>query len=483
MHRDPLDAVRSYRTRHAWRVLAEFRDLLALDNVTTDLPALRRNAAAVADLLAARGASMEVVEHPGAAPLVTGRLGAGDGFTLGVYVHYDGQPVGTDEWRSPPFVPTLWDGDARVPFPGPDDAVDDGWRLYARAAADDKAPLIALATALDGLRDAGLPPAVDLVFCLDGEEESGSPHLGGYLDALRGRLRADAWLVFDGPVHHSGAPQVVLGARGYCGFELTVYGPTRELHSGHFGNWAVNPALTLAQLLATFKDARGNVTVQGFYDDTMPLTDADRAALSALPPVEDPLLERVGAAEAEVPGSRLADRLMLPSFNIRGLRAGDVGTAARNVVPATATASVDIRLAAGDRPERMLARVRDHLAAHGCLVLDRNPTPDERRAHARPVRLTPSAGYPAVRTPAGSPLVAHLVRAASDAAGTPALTVPTLGGSLPLHALSTLDSPLVILPIANADNNQHAADENLRLANLWYGVDLFTLLLTRRPPR
>jgi acetylornithine deacetylase/succinyl-diaminopimelate desuccinylase-like protein len=177
----------------------------------------------------------------------------------------------------------------------------------------------------------------------------------------------------------------------------------------------------------------------------------------------------------------VADRLMLPSFNIRGLRAGDVGGAARNVVPATATASVDIRLAAGDRPERMRERVRAHLVARGCHVLERDPTPAERRAHHRIVRLDAAAGYPAVRTPAGIPLVAHLVRAASDAAGEEALLVPTLGGSLPLHDLSRLGKPLVILPIANADNNQHAADENLRLGNLWYGVDLFTLLLTRRP--
>ncbi|GIJ48752.1 peptidase M20 [Virgisporangium aliadipatigenens] len=480
MHREPLDAVRSYRARHAWRVLAEFRELLALSNVTGDLPALRRNAAAVADLLTARGARMEVVEHAGAAPLVTGRLGTGDRPTLGVYVHYDGQPVGTG-WHSPPFTPTLRDGDREVPFPGPGDAVHDDWRLYSRAAADDKAPLIALATALDGLRDAGVEPAVDLVFCLDGEEESGSPHLAGYLDALRGRLRADAWLVFDGPVHHSGAPQVVLGVRGYCGFELTVHGPTRELHSGHFGNWVPNPALTLAHLLATFKDEHGNVTVQGFYDDTAPPGDADRAALAALPPVEDVLLERVGVAGPEIPDSRLADRLMLPSFNIRGLRAGDVGDAARNVVPATASASVDIRLAAGDRPERMLRRVREHLTAHGCLVLDRDPTDAERRAHHRIVRLDAALGYPAVRTPAGTPIVRHLAELATEAAGEEALTVPGLGGSLPLHALSRLDSPLVILPIANADNNQHAADENLLLRNLWYGVDLFTLLLTRRP--
>ncbi|HZM80426.1 MAG TPA: M20/M25/M40 family metallo-hydrolase [Candidatus Limnocylindrales bacterium] len=477
-----LDRVRAYRRRHAAKVLSDFATLLALDNVTRDVPALRRNAAAIAGAFTARGALMEVVGHDGAAPVVVGRLGADPARpTLGVYVHYDGQPVGTGDWRTPPFEPTLCTPDGHaIPFPANGDPIDDDWRIYARAAADDKAPFAALLTALDALRDAGAGLAVNLVFCFEGEEESGSPHLRGYLRALHDRLRADAWLFCDGPVHHSGAPQIILGVRGYTGFDLTVYGPLAELHSGHFGNWAPNPALDLVRLLATCKDDAGTVTIDGFYDGTRPVTDADRAALRALPAVEPALLDRLGLAEAEVPGDRLIDRMMRPSFNLRGLSAADVGPLARNVIPTQATASVDIRLAAGDDPDRMLELVRDHVARHGYHIVNREPTDQERSAHRRLARFTPTAGYPAVRVPADLPIVGQLVRAATVASGREAVILPTVGASLPLHDLvDVLRVPTVILPIANPDNNQHAANENLRIGQLWYGVDLWALLLTQ----
>jgi len=478
-----LDRVRDYRRRHAARVLSDFAALLALDNVTGDLPALRRNAAAIAEAFTARGARMEVVEHDGAAPVVIGRLGDDPTRpTLGVYVHYDGQPVGTGHWRTAPFEPTLFAPDGReIPFPAHGDPIDDDSRVYARAAADDKAPFAALLTALDALREADAGLAVNLVFCFEGEEESGSPHLRGYLQALHDRLRAEAWLVCDGPVHHSGAPQIVLGVRGITAFDLTVYGPLAEVHSGHYGNWAPNPALDLVRLLATCKDDAGTVTIDGFYDDTRPVTAADRVALEALPAVEQALLDRLGLAEAEVPDARLIDRMMRPSFNIRGLSAGDVGALARNAIPTHATASVDIRLAAGDDPDRMLKLVRDHVARRGYQVMEREPTGQERRRHRRLARLEPTAGYPAVRVPADLPIVGRLAEAATVAAGRDAVIMPTLGGSLPLHDLvDVLDVPTVILPIANPDNNQHAANENLRIGQLWYGVDLWTLLLTQR---
>ncbi|HEX6682402.1 MAG TPA: M20/M25/M40 family metallo-hydrolase [Candidatus Limnocylindrales bacterium] len=477
-----LDRVRSYRRQHAAQVLSDFATLLALDNVTGDVPALRRNAAAIAEAFTARGARMEIVEHDGVAPVVIGRLGADPARpTLGVYVHYDGQPVGTGDWRTPPFEPTLCTADgSAIPFPAKGDPVDDEWRVHARAAADDKAPFAALLTALDGLRDADASPAVNLVFLFEGEEESGSPHLRGYLLALHDRLRADAWLVCDGPVHHSGAPQIVLGVRGYVGFDLTVYGPLTEVHSGHYGNWVPNPALDLIQLLATCKDEAGTVTIDGFYDSTRPVTTADRAALQALPAVERVLLDRLGLAEAEVAGSRLVDQMMRPTFNLRGLSAGDVGPLARNVIPANATASVDIRLAAGDDPGRMLELIREHVARHGYSVLDREPTDQERRGRRRLARFAPTAGYPAVRVPADLPIVGRLAQAATVAAGREAVIMPTLGSSLPLHDLvDVLGVPTVILPIANADNNQHAANENLLIGQLWYGVDLWTLLLTQ----
>jgi acetylornithine deacetylase/succinyl-diaminopimelate desuccinylase-like protein len=402
-----------------------------------------------------------------------------------VYVHYDGQPASPAGWSTPPFEPTLKAADgSRVPLPGAGDPIDDDWRLFARGAADDKAPLAALLIAVDALRAAGAEQVVNLVLCFEGEEERGSPHLRDHLERHRDRLRADAWLVCDGPVHHTGAPQVVLGVRGYCGVELTVYGPGHEVHSGHYGNWAPNPALHLARLLASCKGPDGRVTIDGFHDTTRPPSPAELAALDGLPPVEGALLAQLGLAEAEVPGSRLVDRLMWPSFNVRGLAAADVGAGARNVVPATATASIDIRLAAGDDAARMIGLLRAHLERQGCHVLDRDPTDDERRAHPLLVRLDGEVGYPAMRTPLDEPIVAHLASVASAAAGREAVVMPTLGGSVPLfHVAEILGAPTVVLPIANHDNNQHAADENLRLGNLWYGVDLFSHLMTTELPR
>jgi acetylornithine deacetylase/succinyl-diaminopimelate desuccinylase-like protein len=480
-----LDAVRAWRREHAAEVLGDFAGLLALDNVTGDVPALRRNAAEIVARLRARGVAAEAVGPDGVAPLVVGRVPARPGAPrLGLYAHYDGQPVTPADWATPPFEPTLLDPSGeRVPFPAAGEPVDDEWRLHARAAADDKAPVAALLAALDALAAAGAEPEVELVLCLEGEEESGSIHLGELLAAHADRLAAPAWLICDGPVQQGNAPQVVLGVRGFTDLELTIYGPAKELHSGHYGNWAPNPALALAHLLASMKDASGRVTIDGWTADTRPVSAADQAALDALPAVEDALLDRMGLAAAEVPGSRLPDRLMLPSLNVRGLRAGDVGTAARNVIPATATASIDIRLAAGDDPERMLDRVRAHVRAQGYLVLDREPTAAERRAHPAIARIGARVGYPAARARADLPVVGHLLELAARAAGEPAIALPTLGGSVPLHPFeAALAAPAVILPIANPDNNQHAADENLRLGNLWYGVDLLALLLTTPMP-
>ncbi|MGH3650942.1 MAG: M20/M25/M40 family metallo-hydrolase, partial [Acidimicrobiia bacterium] len=318
------------------------------------------------------------------------------------------------------------------------------------------------------------------VFLFEGEEESGSPNLDRYMKQLAPRLSADAWLLCDGPVHQTRTPQVAFGARGYAGFDLTFYGPERELHSGHYGNWVPNPAFELSAFLAGCKDkTSGVVTIDGFYDDTMPVSDVDRAAMDALPEVEGRLQEELGYGGPEVRDSGYAERLMLPSFNVRGINAAAVGPGARNVIPAEATASVDIRLAVGDDPDRMLNRVETHLAKLGYHVLDRAPTSEERRAHRHLARLDRLPGYRASRIPMDSAIAATLMDVCRTATGGEVLALPTFGGSVPLYLFEDiLEAPVAILPIANHDNNQHAADENIRIANLWYGIELWATILT-----
>jgi acetylornithine deacetylase/succinyl-diaminopimelate desuccinylase-like protein len=143
-------------------------------------------------------------------------------------------------------------------MPKAGERIDPEWRLYARSAGDDKAPIIALLTTLKALREAGAKPTANLRILLDGEEEADSEHLDDYLEQHRALLSdIDTWLFFDGPVHQSRRPQVVFGVRGVVGMELTVYGATRSLHSGHYGNWSPNPAQMLASLLASMKDDDG----------------------------------------------------------------------------------------------------------------------------------------------------------------------------------------------------------------------------------
>jgi acetylornithine deacetylase/succinyl-diaminopimelate desuccinylase-like protein len=479
------EATARHRAERGWEVLRDYIALLQIPNVTGDIGDLRVNADELVARFTARGAEIEVVELPGATPVVVGHLRcASPTATVGVYVHYDGQPVDPDVWTTHPFGAVLatgpWDkGGEVIEPPGPGDPIQPEWRLYARGASDDKAPFAALCSAVDALTLAGVEPTVDLVFLFEGEEESGSPNLARYMEHLAPRLRADAWLLCDGPVHQSRLPQVAFGVRGFTGFHLTVYGPEHELHSGHYGNWVPNPAQELAAFLAACKDTEGRVTIEGFYDDTLPISEADLSAIAAMPPVEDRLRDELGFGGPEVDDARYVERLMTPTFNIRGIRSASVGPSARNVIPAEATASVDIRLAAGDDPNRMLDRVEARLRAEGFHVIDRDPTPEERRSHRRLAKIERDPGYRAARIPMESPLATLLVDVCRQASGEEVVALPTFGGSLPLYMFEEiLGAPVAILPMANHDNNQHGADENIRVANLWYGIDLWATLLT-----
>lgn len=481
---DALDAARRFRSTRQWEIITDFRDLLRVPNVTGHTELLKANADAIADRFRRRGATMDVIEMPGVAPVVIGSLRTENPTaTLGVYVHYDGQPVDESAWTAPPFDAVLasapWH-EGGVAVESEDSEVDPEWRIYARGASDDKAPFAALCAALDALAESALERSVDLVFLFEGEEESGSPNLEAFMTDLADRLQVDAWLLCDGPVHQSRRPQVAFGVRGYSGFDLTFFGPFRELHSGHYGNWVPNPAFDLAGFIASCKDDSGRVVIPGFYDDTVAITDADRAAIAAMPDIESDLLAELGVGEAELPNSPLLERLLLPSFNVRGLRAADVGDDARNVIPAEASVSIDMRLAAGCDPGRMVDLVAEFLRGQDYLVLDRDPTPEERRSHRRVARLDRSPGYRAVRIPMESALAETLIEVCSEAVdGGPVVALPTFGGSMPLFLFEDiLNAPVVILPIANHDNNQHSADENIRVANLWYGIDMWSVLLT-----
>ncbi|MDP9121804.1 MAG: M20/M25/M40 family metallo-hydrolase, partial [Acidobacteriota bacterium] len=318
------DTVRAYRRAHEREIVQELSTLLAIPNVASNLTDIERNARHLTGMLRQRGFETRLLSAgPGSRPAVYGELRTpGARRTLVFYVHYDGQPVDPKAWASDPFKPVLRTGllaagAKEVDLGSVTGPLDPEWRIYARSASDDKAPIVAILTALDALRAAGIAPAVNLKLFLEGEEEAGSPHLTAILRQNAQLLAADAWIFCDGPVHQTRQQQVFFGARGVSGLELTLYGALRPLHSGHYGNWAPNPAVELANLLASLRDNEGHIRIPGFYDDVRPLSAAEKRAIAATPPVEEGLRRELGLGRDEGGGARLLERLALPALNVR----------------------------------------------------------------------------------------------------------------------------------------------------------------------
>jgi len=486
---DARASTRAWVEAHQREILAEYAALLAIPNVASDTANIVRNAEHILALLRRRGFDARLLDGEGGPPAVYAELRSpGATRSLTIYAHYDGQPVDASRWASPPWTPTLRKGLAEagaevVPLDALPARLDPEWRLYARSTGDDKAPIAAITRALDALAAAGRKPSVDLKLFFEGEEEAGSDHLGAVLERHAGLLKADLFLLCDGPVHQTRKPQLYFGARGVTGLELTVYGATRTLHSGHYGNWAPNPALLLAHLIASLRDPDGRILIDGYLDDVRPASAAENEALARVPEVDAALREELSLAATEAGGAPLASRIMLPALNVRGVQAGYLGDRAANAIPSSARASIDFRLVPDQTPANVRAKLEAHLLARGWHVVHEAPDAATLRAHPRVVRLDWEGGYPAARAPLDDPAARALVRALEQGAREPYVLMPTLGGSIPMHLFQqTLRVPVVGLPVANHDNNQHGSNENIRLQNLWDAIETYAGLFANLGP-
>jgi acetylornithine deacetylase/succinyl-diaminopimelate desuccinylase-like protein len=227
------------------------------------------------------------------------------------------------------------------------------------------------------------------------------------------------------------------------------------------------------------KDADGRVAVPGWYDGLEPLGPAERAALAASPDDEAALLRDLGLTAGEMRGVSLAEAINLPSLNINGIRAADVGAQARNVIPVDARATLDLRLVKGNTVQGQFKKLLAHVEAQGYHVLDRAPTDAERGRHPKiaTIELAPG-GYAASRTSMDLPIARDVSAALRTLAGDSLLLTPTMGGSLPLVVITdATGAPTLVVPLANPDNNQHAENENLRIGHLWEGIATMAALM------
>jgi acetylornithine deacetylase/succinyl-diaminopimelate desuccinylase-like protein len=374
-------------------------------------------------------------------PMVLGRRFDVPGApTVMFYGHYDVQPPDPLEaWDSPPFEPTIRDG-----------------RLYARGAGDNKGQHFANLLALESLLTFSDKLPCNVIFLLEGEEEVGSPHIAEFVRTHGDLLKADLVITSDGPVDDSGRSTIVFGVRGILTFELRARGASRDLHSGNFGGVAPNPLWKLVHLLASMKNDQGEVTIDGFYDRVLPPTELERKALDALPLDVDAIKHDLGLTEFDQPvGRPYFDRLSLwPTLTINGLHGGYGGPGSKTVLPHEALAKCDIRLVEGQTVEDTFAKVEAHV---------HKVAPD-----VEVIRL--GAMEPS-KTPLESRFAEPLRQAILHAQNEDPLLVPALGGSLPDYVFTKiLGIPAFTVPYANADEANHAPNENMEIERFINGI-------------
>ena len=224
------------------------------------------------------------------------------------------------------------------------------------------------------------------------------------------------------------------------------------------------------------KDENGRVLIDGYYDDVPPLSASEKKALAQMPDNDADLQRELGIAKPDGGGKKLVELLQEPSLNIRGMRSAYVGPQSQNVVPDKAEASLDVRMVKGEEPEKKFQQIVAFIRKRGFYVINHEPTMDERRQHARIAQVAYEGGYVAARTPMDLPVSKKVVEIVEGAAG-PAVKMPMLGGSAPMYIFENLGLPVIGVPIVNHDNHQHSSDENVRLGNLWRGMEIYAALL------
>ncbi|MEX0274867.1 MAG: M20/M25/M40 family metallo-hydrolase, partial [Flavobacteriaceae bacterium] len=406
--------------------------------------------------------------------------------TILFYMHFDGQGTDPTKWHQEnPYTVVLKSptdqGWETQPMEALDEKIPMEWRLFGRSTSDDKGPIVMFLNAFDLLKKDGIDIPFNIKVILDSEEEKGSKPLPQAVKQYRELLKADFLVITDGPVHPSGKPTIVYGCRGITTLSLTTYGPIRPQHSGHYGNYAPNPGFRLAKLLSGMKDDNGKVTIPGYYDG-IELNGPTMDILKSVPDDALAINQGLGINTPEKVGQFYQESLQYPSLNVRGLGSGWVGQQARTIVPATATAELDLRLVPESDGNRLKKLVKNYIKDQGYMVLGGEPTMEQRMQHDKIVTLTERPVTPAFRTPLDNPYGQSLVKALESTFGEPPVQIRIMGGTVPIaHFISELQTPAFIVPMVNPDNNQHSPNENLKIGQIEYGIKAFYGVLAGMP--
>lgn len=479
----------SAAAQYAQGTYQEYFDLLSLPNDAIVPADIRKNVEFLEAAFRKRGFVTKQLQNDGK-PMLFAELPDADPKrkTVLFYMHLDGQPVVADQWdQKDPWTPVLKQCTAADKWAEIDSAklfsgsVDPEWRVFGRSAADDKAPIMMFLAAIDAIKSSGAAQGVNVKVILDSEEEKGSPSIKKVMSANKDLLRSDVIVINDGPMHATNQPTLIFGNRGAAQARITVYGAKVPLHSGHYGNYSPNPAQRLATLLASMKDEDGRVTVPGYYD-RVKLNAADRKVMAAVPDDEAAIQKRIGIAKPDKVGNNYQEAMQYPSLNVRGMASAAVGDKVATIVPDMAVAELDLRTTPESDAKYLTKLVETHIQKQGYHLVTGTPTDDDRARFDKLASFSyQTEGGNAAATPVDSPVGKWALKAMVDTFGTtpPPVRIRMMGGTVPTaQIVETLQVPFVIVPLVNADNNQHAANENMRMGNYIDGVRTLYSLVT-----
>ncbi|MEM9078009.1 MAG: M20/M25/M40 family metallo-hydrolase [Bacteroidota bacterium] len=406
--------------------------------------------------------------------------------TVLIYMHFDGQSVDPSKWDQPsPYETVLkrpsGNGFETVSFDELDNDINYDWRLFGRATADDKGPIVMFLHAIDLLKKNESEMPFNIKVILDGEEERGSKPLPKAVKQYRELLEADFLIINDGPMHPSGKPTLIFGCRGITSLTLTTHGPYKPQHSGHYGNYAPNPGFQLAQLLATMKDTEGRVLIPGYYYG-ITLDENTKSILKSVPDDAKAISEKLQFKTAEKVGSFYQESLQYPSLNIRGMGSGWIGEGVRTIVPESATAELDLRLVPETDGNRLKSLVKEHIKKQGFYVMDHMPSKEERMMHDRIITVKEGSVTDAFRTDLDNSYGTFLKSTLEHNFGEEVVQIRIMGGTVPIAPfINELKIPAFVVPMVNQDNNQHSPNENLKIGQLAYGIQAFYGILSSDP--
>lgn len=472
--------------QYAKQSLSEFYDFLSLPNDANNSAEMEPNIQWASQAFAKRGFEIERLSTAGVDLVLAKRLNPKAKKTVLFYVQADGQPVDPSKWfQETPYTPTLkqrkadgsWEA---IPWEKLAGEIDPEWRVFARSTADSKGAMTMYLAAMDALKAADIETDYNIKVIMDFEEELGSPNLPDAVKKHRKALAADFLVILDGPMHVTNLPTMKFGARGIATIRLTTYGPRVPQHSGHYGNYAPNPAFRLMQLIGSMKDTDGRVTIPGFYDGVN-ISPEVKKILEGVPDDEVAIRKAIGIADFDKVGETLQEAVQYPSLNVRGMSSGWVGSKVRTIVPAAAVANIDVRLVKESDPERLIALIKKHIEDQGYYFTESGgePTEAEREKYGRLISMKAQVSYEAFRTKLNTPIDHWLTSALKNVHQKDPIKIRTTGGSVPIAPfVNTLKVPAVCIPVVNPDNNQHSPNENLRISNYFMGVKTIAGILS-----